>query len=104
MRGTRPSNLTCHTHKSIGFLRLDNQNEMYEFVSSLNIGLFIKTIDNFIAQRVCYKPLCKTVICLDYSIHKTRIVQEKQKEWEAKNIFLYYLTLYFSEINHIFDS
>jgi transposase len=86
----------------IGFLRLDNQNEMYEFEDSLNSELFIKTIDNFIEQRVCYKSVCKTVICLDnYSVHKARIVQEKQKEWEAKNVFLYYLAPYCSELNPI---
>ena len=44
----------------------------------------------------------KTVVILDNaSIHKAKIVQEKQQEWKAKNLFLQFIPAYCPELNKI---
>ena len=54
------------------------------------------------AAKIRRKTAAETVMVLDnYSLHKTYLVRDKEKEWEAQGLYLFFLPPDSSELNLI---
>lgn len=87
-----------NTHSVVGLLNLQKnsfQGNIYK--GAANSDCVIQTID-----ELALTTKRKTIILLDNaSIHKSKKVNEKRKEWERKNLFLQFIPAYSPELNYI---
>jgi len=80
-----------------GLLRTDNRLVCYPTEEHTNAAFIIKCLDDFVSK--IEKP---TVIIMDNApIHKAKVMMEKRKEWESKNLFLFFLPKYCPHLNRI---
>ena len=80
-----------------GFLTRNNDFQAYTSEDSINSDLLIAFIDDF-AQSITEK----TVIVLDNApIHRSGKFKEKIKEWQNKNLYIFYLPTYSPHLNII---
>ena len=81
-----------------GLLSPDNQLACYPTEQTTNAEFIIQCIDHFLDNKV-KRP---TVIILDNApIHTAKIMMNKRKEWENKDLFLFFLPKYSPHINRI---
>jgi transposase len=67
------------------------------YQENINSEIMINFVDEF-----CETITKKTVVILDNSsIHKSKIFTEKIKEWEEKDLFIYFIPPYCPELNLI---
>jgi transposase len=81
----------------LGFMNLSNELESYIFTGSITSEVVIACIDEFC--KTCTK---KTTIVMDKaSIHTSGDIQNKLQEWEAKDVYLFWLPPYSPQLNLI---
>jgi len=81
-----------------GLLSCENQLICYPTEETTNSAFIISSIDDFVMHKV-KRP---TVIILDNaSIHTSRMMMSKRKDWEAKDVFLFFLPKYSPHLNRI---
>lgn len=83
----------------LGFLNTKNKDLFFEsIVGRVDSDVVIKTFDKFV-EKMNSKF---TVVVLDNtSIHTSKKFKAKIKEWESKNLYLFYLPPYSPELNLI---
>lgn len=82
---------------ALGFLNRKNDLEVYLFERSINSDVVIACIDKF-----CENLEKPTVLVIDNSsIHTSKMMLEKQKEWSEKGLSLFFLPTYSPELNII---
>lgn len=80
-----------------GLLSTDNRLICYPTESTTNADFIIQCLDDFLTK--INKP---TVVIMDNApIHKAKILLNKRKEWEAKNLFIFFLPKYCPHLNRI---
>lgn len=80
-----------------GLLSSDNHLVCYPTEQSTNAAFIIESLDHF-ASKIT-KP---TVLILDNApIHKARAFMHKRAQWEAKDLFIFFLPKYCPHLNRI---
>ena len=80
-----------------GLLGTNNRLVSYSTEERTNAAFIIQCLDDFIKK--IDKP---TVVIMDNApIHRAKIMMEKRKEWEKKNLFLFFLPKYCPHLNRI---
>lgn len=80
-----------------GLLSTDNRLICYPTQSNTNADFIIQCLDDFVAK--INKP---TVVIMDNApIHKAKIILNKRKEWEAQNLYIFFLPKYCPHLNRI---
>lgn len=80
-----------------GLLSTHNQLVSYSSEKSIDAHFIIQCLDDFVKK--IKKP---TVVIMDNApIHKARKMMEKRKEWENKNLFIFFLPKYCPHLNRI---
>lgn len=80
-----------------GLLSTNNHLVSYPTQQNTNADFIIKCLDDFVSK--INKP---TVVIMDNApIHKARIIMDKRKEWEEKNLFIFFLPKYCPHLNRI---
>lgn len=80
-----------------GLLYADNRLVCYPTEQMTNADFIIQCLDSFVAK--IEKP---TVVILDNApIHRAKKMLAKRKEWEKKNLFLFFLPKYSPHLNRI---
>lgn len=80
-----------------GLLSTNNHLVSYPTEQNTNADFIIKCLDDFVTK--INKP---TVVIMDNApIHKAKIIMNKRKEWEKKNLFIFFLPKYCPHLNRI---
>jgi transposase len=80
-----------------GLMSLDNRLEAYTFKGSGDSKTIIACMDDF-----CDRIIKKTIIALDNApIHHSLIFQEKIKQWEERDLYVFFLPEYSPHLNPI---
>lgn len=81
-----------------GFLRQNCESKTWTTEKSVGAQFIVEAVDAWVQERLA-KP---RVIVLDNArIHRSRLVQSKLAEWEAKNLYVFYLPPYSPHLNLI---
>jgi transposase len=81
----------------LGFMRRNNELESYIFEGGINSEVIIKCI-----EKVSKKIQIKTVLVMDKaSIHTSKKIKEKEKEWLEKGLKIFFLPAYSPQLNLI---
>lgn len=85
------------TLQVFGFMSKDNRFEGYTCLSSLNSAVVIAFIDDYVK-----KIRQKTVVVIDNaSIHHSAEFQNKIRQWEEQDVYIFYLPTYSPHLNPI---
>jgi transposase len=80
-----------------GLLGTDNRLVSYPTEECTNAAFIIRCLDDFVTELK--KP---TVIIMDNApIHRAKAMMEKRKEWEDKDLFIFFLPRYCPHLNRI---
>ena len=80
-----------------GLLHADNRLQCYSTEKTTDTDFIIQCLDDFAS-----KIECPTVLILDNApIHKAHKMMAKRREWEQKNLFIFFLTKYSPHLNRI---
>ena len=80
-----------------GLLSTDNQLVGYPTEQTTNADFIIQCLDDFVTK--IKKP---TVVIMDNApIHKAKAMMNKRKEWESKELFIFFLPKYCPHLNRI---
>ena len=80
-----------------GLLSTNNHLVSYPTQQNTNADFIIKCLEDFVSK--INNP---TVVIMDNApIHKARIIMNKRKEWEEKNLFIFFLPKYCPHLNRI---
>lgn len=94
--------LPAHRSKAVnilGFMRINNEGEFYEFTQAMDATTFITCVNDFIKKRAKGQ---KILLILDRATsHKNAKVEAAIKEWKKKNVYVQFLPPYCSELNYI---
>ena len=99
-RGEKAIGLPSQRSKHIttfGLITRDNHFEGYTKEGSFKSQDVINSLDDFVS-----KTRKKTVIVMDNApIHKSKIFKEKMKDWEKKEVYIWFLPTYSPHLNII---
>lgn len=85
------------TTQIFGIMNLNNQLDAYTFNGCADSEMIIACIDDF-----CKRLSKRTVIVLDNApIHHSIIFQEKIKEWQKQDLYIFFLPTYSPHLNPI---
>lgn len=80
-----------------GLLGTDNRLVSYPTEECTNAAFIIRCLDDFVTK--IKRP---TVIIMDNApIHRAKAMMEKRKEWEDKDLFIFFLPKYCPHLNRI---
>lgn len=80
-----------------GLFSKENQLQAYSSEQTLDAGLMIAFLDDFAGQLKQ-----KTVVVLDNAtIHHSQVFEDKIKEWEKQDLYIFYLPAYSPHLNRI---
>jgi transposase len=87
-----------HRLNVLGLLRLDNELTIYHREESIDGEFIMRSFDAF-----CRQPSTKPrVIVLDNGpVHHAKVVKDKLAEWEAADLYLFYLPTYSPHLNPV---
>ena len=85
------------TMSVFGLLALDNRLVSYTTQECTNAAFIIQCLDDFVTK--IKKP---TVVIMDNApIHRAKAMMEKRKDWEDKDLFIFFLPRYSPHLNRI---
>lgn len=73
-------------------------------IGSFEQDTFLKILEKEVEEAARYKSKTglETVIVMDnYSVHKAHRIREREKEWQAQGLYLFFLPTYSPELNLI---
>lgn len=83
----------------LGFMRINNEGEFYEFTQAMDTATFITCINDFIKKRANGQ---KILLILDRATpHKNAKVDKAMKKWKEKNVYIQFIPSYCSDLNYI---
>ena len=74
-----------------GFLNQANESKMWTSEKAITAQFVVDAVEEWVAE----KPSAPRVLVLDNArIHRSRLLQSKIAEWEAKNLYVFFLPAY----------
>jgi len=81
-----------------GFLSRANKAQMWTSTIGVTARFVVDAIEEWVAEKL---PKPRVLVLDNARIHRSRLVQGKLAEWEAKNLFVFFLPAYSPHLNLI---
>ena len=87
-----------HRLNVLGLMRLDNHLTIYHRESSIDGAFIVNSFDDFCKKS---SPKPRVIILDNGPVHHAKLVKDKLAEWEAADLYLFYLPTYSPHLNPI---
>ncbi len=81
-----------------GFLSRANDARMWTSEKAITAQFVVDAVEEWVVEKL---PKPRVLVLDNARIHRSRLMQEKQAQWEAKNLYVFFLPAYSPHLNLI---